>query len=71
MDLEEKAIHLCSKVIELVGMAKGKKAYDLAYNQLKSGAAWKKMQRIIKAQRWKKSSYPIRRSPIMTIQKRH
>ncbi|MCF7835327.1 thymidine phosphorylase [Candidatus Gracilibacteria bacterium] len=53
MDLQNKAIHLCSKVIELVGMAKGKKAYEMAYAQLKSGAAWKKMQRIIKAQRGK------------------
>ncbi len=53
MDLQNKAIHLCSKVIELVWMAKWKKAHELAYNQLKSGAAWKKMQKIIKAQRWK------------------
>ena len=53
MDLQTKALHLASKIIELVGMAKGKKAYELAYQQLKSGAAWKKMQEIIKAQRWK------------------
>jgi len=51
MDLQNKAVYLASKIIELVGMAKGKKAYELAYQQLKSGAAWKKMQEIIKAQR--------------------
>lgn len=53
MDLQNKAIHLCAKVIELVWIAKWKKAYELAYNELKSGRARKKMQRIIKAQRWK------------------
>ena len=52
-DLEEKAIFLASKIIELVGLAKGKKAYDLAKEQLVSGKAWKKMQEIIKAQRGK------------------
>ncbi|HCB51791.1 TPA: hypothetical protein DEP21_04475 [Patescibacteria group bacterium] len=50
MDLQNKAVYLASKIIELVGLAKGKKAYELAFNQLKSGAAWKKMQEIIKAQ---------------------
>ncbi len=50
MDLQNKALHLSAKIIELVGMAKGKKAYEIAYQQLKSGAAWKKMQEIIKAQ---------------------
>lgn len=34
MDLEKKAIHLCVKIIELVGMAKGKEAEKLAYGQL-------------------------------------
>lgn len=53
LDLQTKALHLSAKVIELVGMAKGKKAYELAYQQLKSGKAWKKMQEIIKAQWWK------------------
>lgn len=52
-DLEEKALHLCVKLIELVGMAKGKEAKKLAYGQLVSGEAWKKMQRIIKAQHGK------------------
>lgn len=54
MDLEEKSVHLSAKIIELVGMAKGKKAYELAYEELKSGRAWKKMQSIIKAQ-WGKT----------------
>ena len=50
MDLQNKAIHLASKVIELVGLAKGKDAYQLAYQELKSGRAWKMMQKIIKMQ---------------------
>lgn len=50
MDLEEKALHLCTKIIEMVGMAKGKEAEKLAYGQLISWEAWKKMQRIIKNQ---------------------
>lgn len=51
MDLEKKAIHLCAKIIELVGMAKGKQAEKLAYGQLISGKARAMMQKIIKAQR--------------------
>jgi len=35
-DLEAKAILLASKIIELVGMAKGKEAVKLAYGQLVS-----------------------------------
>jgi thymidine phosphorylase len=35
-DLEEKALHLCVQLIELVGMAKGKEAEKLAYGQLVS-----------------------------------
>jgi AMP phosphorylase len=50
MDLEKKSIHLCAKIIEMVGMAKGKEAEKLAYGQLISGQAWKKMQAIISAQ---------------------
>lgn len=50
-DLEEKALHLCVQIIEMVGMAKGKDAEKLAYGQLVSWEAWKKMQRIIVAQR--------------------
>ena len=36
MDLQNKAVFLASKIIELVGLAKGKQAYDMALNQLKS-----------------------------------
>jgi len=50
MDLEEKSLHLCVKLIELVGMAKGKAAEKLAYGQLVSGQARKMMQKIIKWQ---------------------
>lgn len=50
MDLEKKAIHLCAKIIELVGMAKGKDAEKLAYGQLISGKARAMMQKIITAQ---------------------
>ena len=50
MDLEKKAIYLCSKIIELVGMAKGKEAEKLAYGQLVSGKARAMMQKIISAQ---------------------
>jgi len=49
-DLEKKAVFLASKIIELVGMAKGKEAEKLAYGQLISGEARKKMQKIIAAQ---------------------
>lgn len=51
MDLEDKSLHLCAKIIELVGMAKGKEAEKLAYSQLVSWKARKMMQKIIKAQR--------------------
>jgi len=50
IDLQEKALFLASKIIELVGIAKGKKALDLARETLVSGKAWEKMQKIIKAQ---------------------
>lgn len=50
MDLETKAVHLSSKIIELVGMAKGKEAEKLAYGQLISGKARAMMQKIISAQ---------------------
>ncbi|HKL44315.1 MAG TPA: thymidine phosphorylase [Candidatus Absconditabacterales bacterium] len=52
-DLEKKAVFLASKIIENVGMAKGKEAEKLAYGQLVSGEAWKYMQKIIKAQNGK------------------
>ncbi len=50
MDLEKKAVYLASKIIELVGMAKGKEAEKLAYGQLISGKARAMMQKIIGAQ---------------------
>ncbi len=53
LDLEKKSLHLCAVIIELVGMAKWKAAYDIAYKQLVSGKAWAKMQKIIIAQRGK------------------
>jgi len=53
MDLQNKAVFLSSKIIELVGLAKGKAAVALALETLKSGKAWKKMQSIIKAQNGK------------------
>ena len=49
-DLENKVIFLASKIIEEVGLAKGKEAVKLATHQLVSWAAWKKMQAIIQAQ---------------------
>lgn len=50
MDLESKVIFLASKIIEEVGLEKGKEAVKLAIHQLVSWAAWEKMQEIIKAQ---------------------
>ena len=50
LDLEKKAVYLASKIIELVGMAKGKDAEKLAYGQLISGKAREMMQKIISAQ---------------------
>ena len=49
-DLEDKVLYLASKIIQDVGLAKGKKALELAKSQLTSGKAWQKMQSIIKAQ---------------------
>lgn len=50
LDLEAKAIFLASKIIEIVGLAKGKEAEKLARKQIESGASRKMMQKIIKAQ---------------------
>lgn len=49
-DLEAKAVFLASKIIQSVGLAKGKDAEKLAKTQLESWAARKMMQKIIKAQ---------------------
>ncbi|NOZ44550.1 MAG: hypothetical protein GXP45_05440 [bacterium] len=54
-DLEKKAMFLAAKLVDLVGLAKGKKALELCYTQLRSGASRKKMQDIIKAQAHDKS----------------
>jgi len=51
MDLEEKAMKLSAAIIEMVWLAKGKKALELAYKQLKSWATWRMMQKIIKVQK--------------------
>ena len=51
-DLEDKVLHLAAKIIESVGVAKGKDALELAKHQLVSGKAWEKMQAIISAQKW-------------------
>ena len=51
LDLEAKAVFLASKIIEITWLAKNKKASELlARKQLESWAAWKMMQKIIKAQ---------------------
>ena len=50
-DLEDKVLHLAAKIIESVGMAKGKKALEIAKHQLESGKAWEKMKSIISAQK--------------------
>lgn len=51
MDLQNKVLALAAQIIKDVGMAKGKEALDLATHQLESGKAWKKMQKIIAAQK--------------------
>ena len=50
MDLQNKVLSLAAQIIEDVGLAKGKKALELATYQLESGKAWEKMQKIIAAQ---------------------
>ncbi len=50
IDLENKAVFLASKIIQIVWLAKGKKAETLARKQLESWEARKMMQKIIKAQ---------------------
>lgn len=49
-DLENKALHLAGELLELVGKAKPGHGAKMAWKTLESGAAWKKMQEIIKAQ---------------------
>ncbi|MFA5747673.1 MAG: thymidine phosphorylase [Candidatus Absconditabacterales bacterium] len=69
MDLQNKAVFLASKIIELVGMAKGKSAYALAMKQLTSGEAWKKMQKIIILQNGKNPNIKSEELPLAKIQK--
>lgn len=49
-DLENKIIFLAGKLIDNIGLVKGKGAMNLAKNQLQTWAAWKKMKEIIEAQ---------------------
>ncbi|MBT6690732.1 thymidine phosphorylase [Candidatus Parcubacteria bacterium] len=49
-DLANKSIHLAGELLELCGKAKKGKGAGMAWQVLESGAAWKKMQEIIKAQ---------------------
>jgi AMP phosphorylase len=49
-DLEEKAIGLAGDLLELCGFAKPGQGKVRATTQLRSGAAWEKMQQIIKLQ---------------------
>lgn len=49
-DLANKAIHLAGQLLELTGKVKKGQGSHLAWETLESGAAWKKMQEIIKAQ---------------------
>lgn len=49
-DLANKSIHLAGELLELAGKAKKGHGSTMAWKALESGAAWKKMQEIIKAQ---------------------
>lgn len=50
LDLELKGVKMAGELLELCGKAKPSQGEKLAILQLESGAAWKKMQDIIKAQ---------------------
>jgi putative thymidine phosphorylase len=50
LDLEEKSLCLAGEVLELAGLASKGHGLALATKQLESGAAWRQMQAIIKAQ---------------------
>lgn len=49
-DLANKSIHLAGQLLELCGKAKKGQGATMAWKVLESGAAWKKMQEIIKLQ---------------------
>jgi len=50
LDLEKKSVRLAGELLELAGKAKKGEGKAMAMKQLESGAAWKQMQSIIKAQ---------------------
>jgi len=50
MDLENKAIHLAGELLELKGFCRKGQGKKIAYEQIKSGKAWEKMNDIIVAQ---------------------
>ncbi len=49
-DLERKSVNLAGELLELKGFCRVGQGKKKAHQQLQSGAAWKKMQEIIKAQ---------------------
>lgn len=49
-DLANKSIHLAGQLLELCGKARKGHGATMAWKALESGAAWKKMQEIIKLQ---------------------
>lgn len=57
-DLANKAIHLAGEMLELCGKAKKGHGATMAWRALESGAAWKKMKEIIKAQGGKSDINP-------------
>ncbi|MFH0873323.1 MAG: AMP phosphorylase [Candidatus Komeilibacteria bacterium] len=57
-DLENKSIHLAGELLELVGKVRPGEGAKLAWKTLESGAAWKKMQDIIKTQGGKPNIEP-------------
>lgn len=50
LDLEKKAVVLAGELLELCGKAKKGRGQKMAQEAITSGAAWKKMQQIIRAQ---------------------
>ncbi|MFH1111613.1 MAG: AMP phosphorylase [Patescibacteria group bacterium] len=49
-DLEHKSVYLAGELLQLKGYCRKGQGRKIAHKQLQSGAAWKKMQEIIKAQ---------------------
>jgi len=69
IDLEKKAMFLSSKIIEIAGLAKWKEALDLAYKQLRSGASWKMMQKIIEVQNGKNKDVKSEELELWTVKR--